>query len=1029
MKRIFGLLFLGLLFGHQMNGQLIVNFGSAEDAPAGSQVTVDVSVEDFDQIVLFQFGVLWDPEVATFNSITNVTDLLGDNSYTIDANFGTPVSAPNEIAEGTIFTSWSLPSAEPVSVPDGTILFSLVLNMVGDDCSESSLMAGNLPPDRFIEVFDETFSDNLGVTSNDGTISIDGDDCDGDGGGGDDDEEVVIICEDLCVAPGETFCKDVTVNNFIDIGTAQSGIIWDPEVITYTGVQDFGLPGLNANLFNTNEIDSGELKFLWFDGTGVNPVTLDDGSVIFSICFEAVGDLNETTDVSFVDLPAPPPLFIEFSNGDGDILPFSVEDGSVLISDMCNPLSISGGQVTNACPSSQVCVPFSVESFTNVGSMQYNMVWDTDFMTYTNSQNLNPDLPITDFNLNAITDPMTGLPNRVRFSWNQSALCDLPDGAILYELCFDVHDDAAGFSDIDIVSLPPVIIEFGDCGGNLIPNNLVTLNSGRVQINCGTMDCMVEFDVDDACFGGTGGVTASITGCDNPSLQWQDAAGNNCCGTNSTIFGQQPGDYSLCVTPEGGVETCFPVTIGELPMINLQVVTSNAMCDNNGSVIVATSEPFEIVPPIEDMNNVPVGTYTVTATADNGCTQSETFTISETDPDPVNIIVNVLQPCDANDDGIVNVNVTGGCGGGSCTIGGVACSPNMSLPVGNYTVTVVDNGETVTQNFEVTATEIVISENVGPSSGSDGFISITVTPNICNEFSWTGPGGFSSNNQNINGLAPGDYTVMVSCDNDCQAAMTFTVPGDDDCFIMNLSSSNISCFGICDGTILGTVSSSCPADAMFSVNGGAATPTLNLSELCADSYVIELITSEGVQQTQTVTIVEPSEIMVAVDTVSASGGLANGAISLNVSGGTQPYSVEWNQPGLSGLNPTNVRMGLYSAVITDGNGCEFLVQNIRVNGDPVMAGCFTASTILTPNSDGANDFFLIECSNTVNNTLMIYDRWGREVFGTTNYLGDWAGMEANGDELREGAYMWVMEVDFGLGDIRIFRGTVTLLRD
>jgi len=1041
MTRLILLMFIGWMSTFSLNGQIIVNFDSAENAPAGSQVTIDVAVDDFENIVLFQFGVLWDPTVATFNSVTNVTNVLPQ--YTSADNIGTPTSAPMEIQEGTIFTSWSLVSADAESLPDGTVLFSIVLDIIGDECEETSIEAGDLPPDRFIEVYDETFSTNLGVVSNGGTISIDGPDCGGGGGG---DEDVGLIGEDLCVQPGDVFCMDVEVINFEDIGTAQSGIVWDSTVLMYTGVQDFGLPGLSANLFNTNNVSSGELKFLWFDGTGSTPQTLPDSSVIFSVCFEVIGDLGESTAISFVDLPNPPPLLIEFSNGAGTTLPYYVEDGSIIVSESCSPLSISGGNISNICPDSKVCVPFSVNNFEDVGSVQYTMVWDTTFMSYCGAENLNTVLPVTEFNLNPIS-PGTGFQaNKIRFSWNASAVCDESDGAVLYEVCFltnaNLNDGES--TSIDIVNDAPVNIEFGDCDGNAIPNNTVNLGSGSVSINCGgTPDCEVTFDVDDACFGETGGVTATVTGCSNPSLQWQDAAGNNCCGTSNVIFGQQPGDYSLCVTPEGGTQTCHDVTINENPQINISVNETDAFCGNDGSVQINITGgaggtiPYTISPFIEDENSVPTGTYTITATDGANCSASTTFSIIETDPPAIDISVDVLQPCETGESGIVNVTVTGGCGDASCMIDGQPCMANMSLPEGSYTVTVIDNGETTTEDFEVEATPVVISGTVGDATtGSDGFISINVVPTACNDFSWTGPNGFTSTNQNINGLAAGDYTVIVSCENDCQGMMSFTVNGDPmtNCFIQNLITEDVNCFGLegiaCDGTISGTASAACPADAVFSVNGAPGTATLDLTGLCAGDYVIELITSEGIQDTENITISEPMQLQVAVDTMCTESGFANGVIDLNITGGTAPYTVTWNQTGLVGTNPTNVPAGIYTAIIEDANQCSILAQGIRITdcgGPPV--GCFTGSNILTPNGDGANDFFQIQCANTVNNTLEVYDRWGREVFGATNYVNSWGGTETGGDILREGAYMWVLEVDFGLGDIRVYKGTLTVLRD
>ena len=58
-------------------------------------------------------------------------------------------------------------------------------------------------------------------------------------------------------------------------------------------------------------------------------------------------------------------------------------------------------------------------------------------------------------------------------------------------------------------------------------------------------------------------------------------------------------------------------------------------------------------------------------------------------------------------------------------------------------------------------------------SGNDGAINITVsggTPTYT--YSWTGPGGFSSNSQNINGLVGGLYSVTITDLNGCTTTLT-----------------------------------------------------------------------------------------------------------------------------------------------------------------------------------------------------------------------------------------------------------------
>ena len=58
-------------------------------------------------------------------------------------------------------------------------------------------------------------------------------------------------------------------------------------------------------------------------------------------------------------------------------------------------------------------------------------------------------------------------------------------------------------------------------------------------------------------------------------------------------------------------------------------------------------------------------------------------------------------------------------------------------------------------------------------SGNDGAINITISGGMpAYTYSWTGPGGFSSNSQNINGLVGGLYSVTITDLNGCTITIT-----------------------------------------------------------------------------------------------------------------------------------------------------------------------------------------------------------------------------------------------------------------
>ena len=110
----------------------------------------------------------------------------------------------------------------------------------------------------------------------------------------------------------------------------------------------------------------------------------------------------------------------------------------------------------------------------------------------------------------------------------------------------------------------------------------------------------------------------------------------------------------------------------------------------------------------------------------------------------------------------------------------------------------------------------------------------------------------------------------------------------------------------------------------YSWSNGAATQ--DISNLTAGSYSVSVTDAAGQVVTAGYTISSPSAISVTYTVTSTSApGVSDGAVNVNVSGGTPPYSYFWTQPG-SGYSATtqdlsNVLAGTYSFNVLDDNGC------------------------------------------------------------------------------------------------------------
>ncbi|MBT8220829.1 MAG: gliding motility-associated C-terminal domain-containing protein, partial [Bacteroidia bacterium] len=73
--------------------------------------------------------------------------------------------------------------------------------------------------------------------------------------------------------------------------------------------------------------------------------------------------------------------------------------------------------------------------------------------------------------------------------------------------------------------------------------------------------------------------------------------------------------------------------------------------------------------------------------------------------------------------------------------------------------------------------------------------------------------------------------------------------------------------------------------------------------------------------------------------------------------------------------------------------------------------CINIPNLITPNGDGINDYFDIPCaSEHPGSTLVIYNRWGDEVFYTDDFNIKWIGRYRN-EDLPVGTYYYVAKIN------------------
>jgi len=330
----------------------------------------------------------------------------------------------------------------------------------------------------------------------------------------------------------------------------------------------------------------------------------------------------------------------------------------------------------------------------------------------------------------------------------------------------------------------------------------------------------------------------------------------------------------------------------------------------------------------EDLAGLTPGTYSVTVTGANQCTESTSISILNN-----NIALSII--------GIPAGNTSCAAVNGSIDLGvnpsGVynyqwsnsATTEDLNnLASGAYTVTVslgtclsistfliADNA--LSPNLSVSA----IAANCGLS---DGAAELNVN-------SGTGPFSYLWSNmattEDLTGLTPGNYTVTVTGGNSCTALTAINIQNNN--IPLNVSSTpagNSSCTaanGALDITVL-------PAGTYTYQWSNSAT-TEDLSNLSDGSYTVS-VTLGSCQSTTTFSVADNTATPdLSTSVTAAICSLNNGEIDLSVSGTPGPFTYLWSNAAttedLSAILPGN-----YSVTVTAPNGCtEVATLNVANN--------------------------------------------------------------------------------------------------
>jgi len=408
--------------------------------------------------------------------------------------------------------------------------------------------------------------------------------------------------------------------------------------------------------------------------------------------------------------------------------------------------------------------------------------------------------------------------------------------------------------------------------------------------------------------------------------------------------------YTVTITDDHGCTYADTYTLIEPTEIILVTSYNNATCNqSNGFASVSPSGGAGSFSYLwntgatgSSIINVPFGTYSVTVTDNNGCTEIASVIIDDEGAPTASIDTTIHVTCYGISDGAMTVVASAGSPPYSYT-----WFPNVStdasasnLTAGVYFVTVSDQlgcNKVVSDTIEqppALITNIVGTDvpcNDGSSTGSADLSVYYGTPPYY--FEWNS----GESTEDISGLTTGEYIVTVTDENGCIKldSVTISVP---DALLSDIVQDSVVCYGQNNGSADLTVTGG-TQPISYHWSGGQISQ--DIYNQFAGTYYVTITDGNGCEITDSITIYQPQPFAA---TIIGSDLLCyndnTGALNLIVAGGTQPYSYLWNPGGYTTQDISNLPAGFYSAAITDANGCGTGASDIIMQPSPLTYDLF-----------------------------------------------------------------------------------------
>lgn len=436
----------------------------------------------------------------------------------------------------------------------------------------------------------------------------------------------------------------------------------------------------------------------------------------------------------------------------------------------------------------------------------------------------------------------------------------------------------------------------------------------------------------------------------------KNTAAGGCSDTTILNISTIPAPLAQIMPDENTLEIC----VGESVFLTGQF--SGGLMPHQ--ISWSTFENSEVIRVVADPTPGNSKSVIFTVTDANNCSSSDSITLNTiSGVTAVETSTTDVSACNGNDGSIAILPLDGtppysyqwsgpSSGAQSNQAAGIVIG---NLAQGSYTVTVLDQSpgacEFIRTFLVVNGPSLEISlDSIRPVScygNSDGGIFISAN-------SFNGPIAFLWNNnspeEDITGLETGIYSVTIS-DGVCQSEISNILVPQPDSLYATSRVEDVSCEGFADGKIQVQIFG---GTRDYEIEWSNQSGQINQSNLATGDYQFTVSDARGCMfVSENMTVSQPAALTAdaVASPVSCFDG-RDGAIQLNVSGGTPPYNFLWNT-GATQKNLSDLSAGNYVVDITDAKGCILTLSNIAVTQPAIVT--FVLDSLKNPSCPGIED--------------------------------------------------------------------------